>query len=437
MNRANASFRMNRRRFLGVTAASGLWIASRSVGGAALRGRRVGPNDRITVGAIGVGKQGRYLAERMARRDDAQVVAVSDVVKERRDHAAKRIEEIVAKRDDRPNFQGCDAYADFRALLERDDLDAVIIGTPDHWHAIPCIMAARRGMHIYCEKPLTHNIAEGRRIVEAVHDHGVTFQTGSQQRSGEFGGTFRKAVNLIRNGRIGEIRTIRIGVGPPPVACDLPEEEVPDGTDWDFWVGPAPFHPYNEILCPKGVHDHFPDWRDYREYGGGGLADMGAHHFDIAQWALGMDGSGPVEIEPPEDHAAKSGLRFVYANGVEMFHGGPDDCTFEGTEGTIRVSRGKFACEPEEIDAPLPDDAERIEESDDHFTNFLGAIKSGGKPICHAEVGHRSASVCHLANIGYRLRRPLRWDPKAERFPDDDEANTLSSEAPRSGWDLL
>ena len=326
-----------RRRFLRASAVAGLAFAASPA--AAARRRRVGPNDRITVGAIGVGKQGRGLAQRMARRDDAQVVAVADVVAERRDDTRARIEKITADRDGTASHAGVEAYADFRELLARDDIDAVIIAAPDHWHAVLCLHAANAGKHIYCEKPLTHNIAEGRAIVDAVERNGITFQTGSQQRSGEFGGSFRRAVELIWNGRIGEVKTIRIGVGGPPRPCELPAEEVPEGTDWDFWVGPGPFRPYNQILCPKGIHDHFPAWRDYQEYGNGGIADMGAHHFDIAQWALKKDRSGPVRIEPPEGDAT-SGLRFVYDNGVEMFHGADADCVFEGTEGTIRASRG-------------------------------------------------------------------------------------------------
>jgi predicted dehydrogenase len=400
------------------------------------RPRRVGPNDRITFGVIGVGIQGRGLAVRMANRPDAQVVAVADVVDIRRDDAKARIEKATADRDGSSSHTGCDAYHDFRELLARDDIDAVIIATPDHWHAIPCVMAADAKKHIYCEKPLTHNIAEGRTIVDAVTRNGITFQTGSQQRSpGEFGGNFPRAVELVWNGRIGEVKTIRIGVGGPPKPVDLAEEPVPEGTDWDFWVGPAAFHPYNEVLCPKGVHNHFPNWRGYAPYGNGGIADMGAHHFDIAQWALKMHESGPVSIVPPEGDET-TGLKFVYENGAEMIHGGPDDCTFEGTEGIIRVGRSKFATEPESLAGPLPEDAERVEAEGNHYDNFLASIRGEARPVAPAEVGHRTASVCHLGVIGYALRRPLTWDPAAERFVDDDEANAMRSEECRAPWTL-
>ncbi len=199
------------------------------------------------------------------------------------------------------------------------DIDAVVIATPDHWHTIPCVLAARAGKHIYCEKPLTHNVAEGRWLVNEVAKAKVVFQTVVSKGASSAGISERQWSN-VWNGRIGTLKRIRIGVGGPAKACDLPTEEVPVGTDWDMWVGPAPMRGYNEILCPKGVHKHFPAWRSYREFAGGGLADMGAHHFDIAQWAMKMDASGPTKIIPPTSKDSDSGLRFVYANGVEMIH---------------------------------------------------------------------------------------------------------------------
>jgi predicted dehydrogenase len=394
-----------------------------------------GPNDRITLGFIGVGTMGRGHLGAFLHAADVQVVAVCDVVAERRDAARKAANDHYAARKGKGDYKGCDAVTDFRDLLARKDIDAVVIATPDHWHVIPCVLAARAGKDIYCEKPLTHAVAQGRRIAEEVARAGVVFQTGSQQRS-EFDGRFRTAVELVRNGRIGKVKTVRIGVGGPPVPCDLPEQPVPEGTDWDLWLGPAPRRGYNEVLCPKGVHHHFPAWRNYREYGGGGLADMGAHHFDIAQWALNMDGSGPVKVEPPAAPAT-TGLKFTYANGVEMFHGGPTDCLFEGTEGTIWVSRGELKTKPEGLlkETPGPGDFHAYP-STDHRRNWLDCVRSRKPTICPAEVGHRSATVCHLANIGYRLRRALAWDPAKERFVGDDEANRLLDEEPRPPWKI-
>jgi predicted dehydrogenase len=390
-------------------------------------------SDRINLGFIGVGVMGRGHLGAFLGMGDVQVVAVSDVVKERREDARQRVEKKYSE-GKKTDFKGCGEYTDFRKLLEHPGLDAVLIATPDHWHAMPCILAARAKKDIYCEKPLTHTIAEGRRIVNEVDKAKVIFQTGSQQRS-EFNNYFRRAVELVRNGRIGKLKTITIGVGDPNKPCDLKTQDIPDGTDWDFWLGPAPERGYNEILCPKGIHNHFPAWRNYREYAGGGLADMGAHHFDIAQWALDMDGSGPVEIVPPEDPKSLRGLKFIYANGVEMIHGGKYDCEFIGEKGTIRAGRGYLESDPAEIvKEPIGAKEFHVYPSNNHRRNWIECIRSRKPTICPAEVGSRSASVCHLGNIGYQLRRILKWDPAKEQFVDDSEANKLTMREPREKW---
>jgi predicted dehydrogenase len=423
------------------------FVRTLAVGGAAAvvmpawaRGEPKGPNDRITLGFIGVGTMGRGHLKSSLGDADIQVVAVCDVVKERRESAKKMVEDAYAKARDKENYKGCAVFNDFRELLDRKDIDAVLIATPDHWHALPAVYAARAKKDIYCEKPLTRTIAEGRRVVEEAKKNNVIFQTGSQQRS-EFGGHFRTAVELVRNGRIGKVKTVWIGVGAPNKPCDLKEEEVPEGTDWDRWLGPAPKRGYSSVLCPKGVHNHFPAWRNYREYAGGLLADMGAHHFDIAQWALGMDGGGPVSIEPPEGKA-ETGLRYVYASGVEMFHGVephlpkglPTDCVFHGSDGTIFVSREEIIVAPGRLaKAPLPEGGFRAYPSNNQRRNWIECVRSRKEPICPAEVGHRSATVCHLGNIGYQLRKKLKWDPAAERF-DDDEANKLIDQPMREPW---
>jgi predicted dehydrogenase len=389
-------------------------------------------SERINLGFIGVGTMGRGHLSGFLTRPDVQVVAVCDVVEERKQDAKKKVETAYAEKVKSGAYKGCEVFNDFRKLLERKDIDAVVIATPDHWHTIPCVLAARAGKHIYCEKPLTHDIAEGRWLVNEVKKAGVIFQVGSQQRS-EFNNYFRQAVELVRNGRIGKVKTVRIGVGGPAVECKLPEMEVPPGTDWDTWVGPAPFRPYHSDLCPKGIHVGFPVWRKYKEFAGGYLADMGAHHFDIAQWALDMDNSGPVKIEPPE--TGDSGLKFTYANGVEMFHGGNIDCVFEGADGVINVTRQMIKTMPETIlMEKLPEGAWRCYPSSNQKWNWLECIKSKKQCICPAEVGHRSATVCHLANIGYWLRKPLKWDPEQEKFVGDEAANKLLSREPRPMW---
>jgi predicted dehydrogenase len=418
----------SRRDFAGALAAAPILLASSARGD-----DRKPPSERIALGFIGIGVQGRYHLGSLLGRGDVQVLAVSDVVRERRDDAKKRVEDHYAKKT-QGEYKGCFATNDFRELLDRKDIDAVVIATPDHWHAIPCVLAARAGKHVYCEKPLTLTIAEGRAVANAAKKAGIVFQTGSQQRS-EYGGKFRQAVELIRNGRIGEVKTVHVGVGDAARPCDLPEEPVPDGTDWDRWNGPSPARGYSSVLCPKGIHNHFPAWRNYREYANGGLADMGAHHFDIAQWALDMDGSGPVKIEPPAK--GNHGLKFTYATGVEMSHGGPSGCTFVGTHGWIYVDRNMNQSQPAGIlKDPLGEKAKRVYHATDHRGNWLECIRSDKETICPAEVGHRSATVCMLGNIGYWLRRPLRWDPKDERFIDDDGANKELSRGMRSPWKL-
>ena len=392
-------------------------------------------NDRLQIGFIGVGTMGRGHLGAFLNMKEVQVVAVCDVVEERLQMAHKMVANKYTGPNSQTEFKDCKLFKDFRKLLDDKSIDAVVISTPDHWHAIPSIMAARQKKHVYCEKPLTHSIHEGRVLTSEVAKSGIVFQTGSQQRS-EFGGKFRLAVQLIRAGRIGKIKTVRIGVGGPAIACNLETQDIPAGTDWDLWQGPAPMRGYNEALCPKGVHTHFPAWRSYWEYAGGGLADMGAHHFDIAQWALNMDSSGPVKITPPSD-GEKTGLKFTYANGVEMFHGGPSGCTFEGSDATLYVDRNKMECTKEEIlKEPLTKEDSSIIVADNHKKNWLEAIRGNKKTLCPAEVGHRSASICHLGNIGYRVGKPLEWDPVKETFTNNQEANKLLFREYRAPWKL-
>ena len=258
----------------------------------------------------------------------------------------------------------------------------------------------------------------------------IVFQTGSQQRS-EYGNRFRTAVEHIWAGHIGEIKTIRVGVGGSPKPCDLPAQDTPDNVDWDLWLGPAPMRAFHEDLCPKGVHNHYPAFRKYEEYAGGGLADMGAHHFGIAQWALGMDTSGPVSIEPPAEGG--KGLKFTYESGVEMFHGGPSGATFEGTKGTISVDRGRLTSDPADLlKKPLPEGARRVTDSQGHMRNWLDCIKSRKDPICNVETGHRTATVCHLANLGYKLRRKTHLGPPPRRSSPATPKPTSSAHAKRA-----
>ncbi len=435
----------NRRHFLKTSTAfavgaplilrSNLWAAT------------VQPSERLTLGFIGLGHQARGLLTDFINRPTTQVVAVCEVDTTRREAARTYVDNFYAKQNITGTFKGCTAYDDFRELLARRDIDAVVIATPDHWHAIIAIAAARAGKDIYCEKPLCQSIHEARTMVTAVRKNKRVFQTGSMQRSMR---EFRTAVELVRNGVIGKISRIEVAVWGPPVLCDLPAEPDEPGLNWNRWLGPAPVRPYNTILSPRGVHAHFPRWRKYREYGGGGVTDWGAHHFDIAQWAMDMDDSGPVEIFPAAQADAISGVRYLYANGTEVihragnvpnFHDGTakvdperkeNGVTFYGSAGKLFVDRKEFelwigseqkADSPASLDAVTAEylsgkNTKHVQDCHDHHGDWLDCIRSRKKPIADVEIGARTVSACHLVNLAYSHGQHLKWNPRREQFAD-------------------
>jgi predicted dehydrogenase len=309
----------------------------------------------------------------------------------------------------------------------------VVISTPDHWHSVTVIESCKAGKDVYCEKPLSQTIQETRAMVNAVRLYNRVFQTGSMQRSSR---EFRFACELVRNGYIGDIQHVTVGVGGPPEDKVLPAQPVPDYLDWDMWVGPAMWRPYNNDLAPHISFDGFPNWRYYSYYGGGGMTDWGAHHFDIAQWGLGMDGTGPVEIIPPDGKDVKV-LTYKYANGIPMTRDNANGVLFEGTKGKVEVNRGYLKTTPDSLkDQKIGPEQINLYNSPNHYTDWLDAIRKRTKPICDIEIGASSVTVCHLGNIAYRLQRPLKWDPKREVFVGDDEANRLLSRTMRSPWHL-
>ena len=406
----------------------------------------VKPSDRLTLGFIGMGKQSRSLLGDFLRQSETQVLAVCDVDRTRRENAKQTVESSYAKKTGQGAYKGCDAYGDFRELLARKDIDAVVIATPDHWHALIAIAAAGAGKDIYCEKPLCQSIHEARAMVDAVRRNKRVFQTGSMQRSSR---EFRTAVELVRNQRLGKITRAEVAVGGPPVPCDLPAETVEPGLDWNFWLGPAPERAYNSILSPRGIHDHFPLWRNYREYGGGGVTDWGAHHFDIAQWALDMDQSGPVEILPASAPNASHGVKLVYATGTEVTHTSGNGITFYGTEGKLYVNRGQFkfwlgadqkADGTASLDAItaefLGGNAQHVYRSDNHKVDWLKCIRSRSQPIADVEVGARTVSVCHLVNLAYQYGKRMRWNPQTESFVDGTGDPRWLEVAHRSPWKI-
>lgn len=423
---------LDRRSFLKAGAAAGavaftapLFIPSHVLGG----NGRVGANDRINVGLIGAGRQGRDVAGAMGRVNGVQIAARADVQKNLGD------------------------YQDYRELLERKDIDAVINATPTHWHAIVGIHAALAGKHIYTEKPLTLTILEGRRMVEASRRHNVVHQTGSQQRSSF--ANYRGAM-LVRNGAIGKVERV-VGYNyPSPWHNELPGQPVPDGLDWDRWVGPAKETAFNQgLLPPRGE----PGWISIRDFSGGEVADWGTHGLDQVQWALGMDDSGPVEVivegdafEPWVLKEPRSGrgegptqprVSLRYENGtiLQVFgHNHAFGARFIGEKGSITINRGGARSDPQDLVAVSNEKLAEMEvqlyRSSNHFSDFIDCIRAGRRPVADVEIGHRSATVCHLVNIGRWLGRNLKWDPKAERFVNDDEANTYLDYKRRPGYEL-
>ena len=412
---------INRRDFLGSAAAAASLplILSRS----ALGEDKKPASERLGLGFIGMGTMARGHLGFHLGQPDVQVLAVCDVDTTRREAAKKTVETKYGEQMKSGQYKGCAAYTDFRELLARKDIDAVVIATPDHWHTIPAVEACRAGKDVYCEKPLTLTIREAKLLIDVVRKTDRVFQVGSQQRSDR---EFRTACEMVRSGRIGKLQAVYDNVGVSSRACDLPEDKMEPGLDWDRWLGPAPMRPYSKVLSPRGVHTNFPDWRNYREYSGGMMTDWGAHHFDIAQWGLGMDESGPVEIIPPTDPNASHGLKYIYANGVPMIHTDKDDrgkrvdgVLFVGTAGRIQVNRGKLSSDPAGIiKEPIGEKDVHLYKSPGHQSDWLECIKTRKRPICDVEVGARSVTVCHLGNIAYWTREKFKWDPKAWKFVD-------------------
>ena len=432
------SANVSRRRFLGTTAASALpaWFLAQEADAAPQPQESSSPNEQIRIGLIGCGGQGRGDA-RNAKRF-AKVVAVCDVDES---HIAD------AKKD----FPEADGYGDFRKLLERKDIDAVICGTVDHWHTLVSMATMKAGKDIYCEKPLTLTIDEGRRLVEVEKETGRILQTGTQQRSGR---EFRLACNLVRAGRIGKIEKAEVWLPAGLRQGPFAESDVPQGFNYDFWQGQTPAVPY----VKERTHFSFRYWW---EYSGGTMTDWGAHHNDIVLWALGHDGSGPVSIEGKQlvdmipggfTAASEYDVTYTYADGVihtckstqgSEWWGGVKDknlqqhgIKFIGSDGWIWVTRGTIqASDPDILNGELPASAARVYESRDHMGNFFDCVKSRQPTICPAEVGHRSASLCHLGVIAIRLGRKLQWDPANEQFVNDAEANSYVARVMRKPYD--
>jgi predicted dehydrogenase len=389
--------------------------------------------NRIGVGFIGVGGMGRGHLGDFLRFPDVQVVAIADVHEQSRNEAMKMIRQAYGKE--------IPAHNDYRDLLARKDVDAVVIATPDHWHALAAIHACQAGKDVYCEKPLSLTIREAQRMVRAARANATVFQTGSQQRSSS---NFRLACELVRSGRVGKVQWVRACVGSGPTCGWEPNVPPPPGLDWNLWLGPAPWAEYTPKRC-------LSSFRWFYDYAGGMMTDWGAHHNDIAQWGLGMDHSGPVQTEPVSvtfptdglfDTATDFEVKHTYANGVVLYtaSAGRNGIRFQGTDGWIQVGRGYLeASQPTILSEPLgPGDVHLYRSPQDdlvgHERDFLNCVRTRKRPICDVEIGCRSVTVCHLGNIAIRTGKTVRWDPAGEEITNDPSLERWLDKPYRGPW---
>ncbi|MCU0914422.1 MAG: Gfo/Idh/MocA family oxidoreductase [Planctomycetes bacterium] len=422
------------------------------------------PSNRITVGLIGHGVMGRGHLHRLVGDREVQVLAVCDVDRTRCEEARRRVEETYAARSPGGEYKGCTAYNDYRELLARPDLDAVVIVTPDHWHTLQSIHAVEAGKDVYCEKPISLTVGEGRRLVEAVRRYGRIFQTGTQYRSIS---TIRRVCEFVRAGGLGKVKSVftlwgklghNLGVDSyAPLPFALPAEPVPDGLDWDLWVGPAPWQPYNKAYHRNPSPGVVP-WAFSEDFGAAAVTWYHSHAADVIQYALGMENSGPVEFIYP-GRGAYPTLTCRYANGTllhlvdnwdmikNVYQAVPVTARLAGNFGGVFVGErgwltslttgGRIEGGPEELFAEMKLPTREVNAGDnDHHANWLECIRTRRPTSCGEEIGHRGASLGHLTIIAYKLQRSLKWDPAKEEFLGDEAANRLLRRSMRSPWHL-
>ena len=432
------SGRASRRRFLATAlgAVAGAQIIPASALG---RGGEPAPSDRITVGCIGLGNRGPTLMRAFLGQDDARVVAVCDVNGNQRESA----KQIVDRHYD---DTGCAAYNDFRELCGRADVDALSIASPDHWHVLHSLEAVRNGKDVYTEKALGLSLAQDKALRAACHQHGTVFQWGTQQRSSE---NFRFGCELVRNGRIGKVEKIVVGVPHDFEFPNQPTQPVPEYLDYDLWLGPAPWAPYTYHRCrPWSKKESYSIWYHISDYCLGGIGGYwGIHHLDIAQWGHGTDDTGPVEVEGtatfPEDGladcAVRWNVRFTYADGVTMIYTDNEQnkqgVVFHGTEGWVYVRRGQIDAEPKSLlESQIGPDEIHLPKSPGHQRQFLDCIKTRKATVSTIDVAVRSDTISHLTDICTRLKRKVCWDPEKEEIVGDAEAGRMLSRAMRAPW---
>lgn len=404
------------------------------------------PSNRITIGCIGVGRMGFVDMKDMLEFDDVQVVAVCDVDAWRLINAREHVENYYSSKQKNGKYSGCAEYRDFRELLDRKDIDGVLICTPDHWHAIPAIEAAKAGKDIFLQKPLTLTIPEGRILSNTVQRHNCILQVGSQQRSDA---KFRFAAELVRNGRIGKLHTVKVGFGKDPFTGMHSPTSVPVELDYDLWLGPAPLAPYIEMRVHPQKSYNRPGWLRTSDYCCGMITGWGSHHVDSAHWGMGTEFTGPVEIEGEAEYSQTGvwdvhgafRVEYIYENGVKLICAdngkNRDGVIFEGSEGWVHVTRGYIDAQPKSLlEEVIGPNEIHLYQSNDHKQNFIDCIRSKQAPIAPVEIGHRSGSACILGYIAMKLQRKLSWNPAQERFINDDTANKMLSRPSRSPWQV-
>jgi predicted dehydrogenase len=419
------------------------------------------PSQRINVGAIGTGRISRgHDLPGIWQHDTARIMAVCDLDSRRVEDAKTLVNGYYAKKTGKP-YDGVTAYANYHDLLANKDVDAVVISTPDHWHCLIAIDAVEAGKDVYLQKPASLTIAEGRALSNAVQRTGRIFQIGSQQRSTV---QFRHAAELVRNGRIGQLKTVEVGLPGDPSGDEEPEMPVPKNLNYDMWLGPTPVVYYTEKRVHPQVGYDRPGWLRCEQFGAGMITGWGAHHIDSAHWGMGTELTGPVEIWGSAEFP-KKGLwdvhgafktEALYASGVKMIVSGdfPNGIKFIGTEGWIFVSRGDervtgsdpvaklkdatalAASDPKIITSVIGPAEINLPRSGQHHGNWLESVKSRQQPIAPVEVAHRSCSACLLHHMAMKLKRKLHWDPVSESFKNDDEANAMRSRAQRSPYTI-
>lgn len=400
------------------------------------------PGERITLACIGVGNQGGTDTRMFLGDPRVQIVASCDVDLARANAMAAQIERHYGQQSASGRFRGCAVTQDFREIIARDDIDAVMIATPDHTHAVIAVAAAKRGKDVYCEKPLAYSVAEGRAIVRTVQRYGRVLQTGTQRRSI---GRFRFGCELVRNGRIGKVHTVRIGPGKGfairgGFTGDERPQPVPADFNYDLWLGPAPWVPYTPARC------HF-NFRWILDYGEGYISDNGVHFVNLATWGTATDHTGPTHIDGKAvfsasgvyDAPTEFDITYRYPDGLRLILGSSEafGVRFEGADGWIHLSGDAVTASDEKLlSSPILPDEIHLRPSPGHHADFIDCVLNRRLPAAHAEIGHRDASLCHIGAISARLGRPLEWDPAQERFVGDEGANRLLSRPMRAPWKI-